>query len=102
MRALNHIQTQQAWCLALHVESDATNSRDEGSVLVDSACEVHLADEKSGRKTVPSPPLDIIAAGDHTLEHYGNQKRIPEVENGQSIELSFKESDIGKIIFSAG
>ena len=33
MRAVNHTQTLQAWCLALQVEGNAISSRNEGSVL---------------------------------------------------------------------
>ena len=68
MRAVNHTQTQQSGCLVLQVENNSNNSRDrdEGSVFVDSACEVHLTDrnlvKKSGQKIVPSSPLNIIAA----------------------------------------
>ena len=101
MRPVNHSQTQKAWCVVLQVESCSIHSRDrdEGSLLVDNACEVHLTDrnlvEKSGRETVPSSPLNIIAAVNHSLEHCGTTKLNFEVENGQSTEGSFEMGTVG-------
>ena len=96
MRAVNHTQTQQSWCLVLQVENN--------SILVDSACDVHLTDrnlvEKSGQKTVPSSSLNIIAAGNHSLEHCAKTMLHFEGENGQSNEGSFDVSEISKTIMS--
>ena len=73
-------------------------------MLVHSACEVQLTDrnqvEKSGRKTVPSTPLNINAARNHSQEHYGKTQLHFEVEHGQSIKGSFEVNDIGKTNFS--
>ena len=66
MRAVTHSQTQQAWCLVLQVENNATSSRDEGSVLVDSACEVHLTDQNLVE--------NIIAAWNRSLQQYGKNQ----------------------------
>ena len=66
MRAVIHSQTQQAWCLVLQVENNATSSRDDGSVLVDSACEVHLTDQNLVE--------NIIAAWNRSLQQYGKTK----------------------------
>ena len=84
MASTQNTQTQQAWSFYLQVGSNAENSRDERSVLVDSACEAHKAGlRRAGRKVEPSSPLNIIAAGN------------------QSIEGSFEVSEIGKTIFVA-
>ena len=67
--------------------------------------EVHLTDRKlienkTDKETVPSSPLNIVAAGHHSLEHWGKTKRHFEVQNEQSIEGSSEVSEIGKIILS--
>ena len=88
IRAVNHKQTQQAWCLVLQVENNSINSRDrdEGNALVDIAYEVHWTDrqlvEKSDQKTVSSSPPKIIAARKHSLEHCRKSSCIPRLRVG--------------------
>ena len=88
IRAVNHIQTQQAWCLVLQVENNSINSRDrdEGNALVDIAYEVHWTDrnrvEKSDQRTVSSSPPNIIAARKHSLEHCRKSSCIPRLRVG--------------------
>ena len=71
---------QPSGCLVLQLGNDAVMSRNIESVLVDSACEVHLTDrillEQSGRNIASSSLPNIMAAGDHTRQHIGKHSCI--------------------------
>ena len=100
-----------SWCLAVSCGCEAVSFEDQGEegtsalILVDSACEVHLADRRIVQKngnSIGKPPvqLDIRAAGGHGLQHHGSTELQFACKDGRVLRGEFAVSDIGKTILS--
>ena len=83
---------------------NAATCGSDDSVLVDSACEVHPTNrnlvEKSGGEVAQCSLLNITAARDNSLEHFGRAQLRFDAENGKSVESSFEVSEFAKPILS--